>query len=860
MDIAYDEISAETQPATQYMLRPRINRLLEQATASKLVYVIAGAGYGKTQAVRQFVEQQQDAIVRWVQLTEGDNIGSRYWDNLTHSISYDNPDLANKLRESGFPETLARFKQFADVIKTTEHRSHKTYLVLDDFHLIQSEQALTFAERCAYLQIPGACVIIISRTEPAINAVSLFSKGQVSIVTEDELRFTSDEIIDFLSQRDLRVPNAQIPLLLDSTKGWALAIRLFSMVLKRMPSNLPLALETMKNNIFKLMEVEAFNDFPEDVQKLMVKLSLASNLPLSNLHELFHGTAVLEMPPQLASFVWSDSFSGTDRVHPLYWEFLKSKQHILSEDERREVYLHAAQWCTANSFCLDTLFYLALAKKYATMVQLLFSYPFRLPYDTCEYFIEIIDRLDADGVDADDVSIITLKDYFIPLLYAGMGKYEEAITKTHEIIEKWEQKDSPVATKILYASYSNMVYLDMFNCTVSHEYNAPKYIKKSMEYFLRSSLPPSEATGAFFVADIRTLACLVGEGADRGEIDRFVDAAKQTAHYIAETHHSMYYGYDDLVDCELAFYRNRPAEVKSFARQAMQKASEKKQYSIEAMAAFYLMRVAMLEGDYPQIKEVLKRFRAHLDIQEFWNRQLLFDLFTGYFFVQIGLPDLAPSWLVMDEKDATSEVRMPTRELFVCVKHHIASKKYEQALTVLHNAYPREPQERLLISELILSLMTAVAKASIGDAAGAVVDFKKAYALSFDGEFEMPFIEMGRHMRPLLLVLSEQTGHGVPEEWLRSIEKKASIYAKKTAAVMNAYKREQNIRDTIQLSERELEVLGDLYHGLSRDEIAENRYLSVNTVKKILQSIYIKMDANNNVDAVRIGLEEGLIS
>ena len=54
-------------------------------------------------------------------------------------------------------------------------------------------------------------------------------------------------------------------------------------------------------------------------------------------------------------------------------------------------------------------------------------------------------------------------------------------------------------------------------------------------------------------------------------------------------------------------------------------------------------------------------------------------------------------------------------------------------------------------------------------------------------------------------------------------------------------------------------MLTDLYHGLSRAEIAAGRYLSVNTVKTILHGLYAKLGAENNVDAVRIALEKNLL-
>ena len=860
--VSGDNLSAYNL-SLRYLPRPRIGSLFEQAAKCKLVYVIAGAGYGKTQAVRHFIEQQQDAVVRWIQLTESDNVGFRYWENLTHNVSYDNPDLAVKLRELGFPDTPARFKRFAEILKSAEHRSHKTFLVLDDFHVIHSEQALTFAERCAYLHIPGACVIIISRNEPEINAVPLFSKGQVSIITEEELCFTESEISDFMKYREAPVTPKILPRFFDATKGWALAVLLLSMVLKRAPGNPDLALETMKQNIFKLMEVEAFNDFPEDTRKIMVRLSLVSNLPLTVLQELFSDISFIKSAPQLASFVWFDSFTGEGRVHPLYWEFLQSKRHILSGEETDETYRRAAQWCVEAGFFSDAMNYYAKSRQYKKMLETLLSYPFKLPRDSCEYLLGLLESLDPDNEEPDDHNLLLLKIKFIPLLLMGIGKYDDARNRISAVIREWEHSEKEFSANILYTAYSNLAYIDIYNCTVTHKYTFLDNLKKSVEYYKSITIPPLEITGPFAVADIRSLACLVGENAELSEFDLFLETVRKTALYISETSHNMYYGYDDLVACELAFYMNKPDLAKKYAFKAIIKAREKKQYSIEAMASQYLLRVATQEGKYQLANELLKQFRGYLGNADFWNRQLLYDLFTGFFYAQIGLPGSAPSWLLADDAEeapgAAQDVRIPVGELMVSANCYIAYRRYDQAYTVLCNAYPREPHERFLLSELTFLLLTAVVKINTGDAPGAIKDFENAYSLSFNGVFEMPFIERGKHLQPLIAA-AKQARCGVPDKWLGSIGRKASIYAKKTDAIMNMYKKEKNIDDIIKLSDREQAVLVDLYHGLSREEIASNQYLSVNTVKKTLQSIYIKLDASNNVDAVRIAIEQKLIS
>ncbi|MCL2408001.1 MAG: LuxR C-terminal-related transcriptional regulator [Oscillospiraceae bacterium] len=845
--------------AAHYMHRPRLDKMFDQASRCKLVYVIAGAGYGKTQAVRHYIARQQDAVVRWMQLTESDNIGARYWESLTHIVSIDNPDLADKLRELGFPETLARFKQFAEITRNMEHRSHKTFLVLDDFHLMHSKEVLAFAERCAHLQVPGACVIIISRKEPEINIVSLLSKGDVSIITKDDLRFSTDEAAEFFRLCEIRISSQNLSKLMDATKGWALAVNMLSLMLKRTPNNFKRALAAVRQNISKLLEIEVWVEFPKYVQKAMVRASLLADLPIMPLQEFFGDTEFLKNTSGLSSFIWFDSFTNDFKIHPLYLEFLQSKQHILSYEEKQETYLQAAQWCSENGFYMNAMYYYAKSYQFERMIKAFLSYPFKLPRDTSEYFLNILKNLEPRDGNHSDPNVLFLKNYFIPLLLVGIGRYEEAQELSLKVIREWEHVESPTAIVLLYAAYSNLAYIDIYTCTVTHKYNSPEYLRKSMEHFKRSPIPPAEMTGAFVNADIRSFACLVGEGADLAEFDQFLEAARQTESLIEETPYGIYAGYSDLVTCEYAFFRSQLDLARSSAHNAVLKARDRRQYSIEMLAQKYLLRIAMLEGNAPLVKMILKQLHTHLNNPDFWSRQLYYDLYTGAFYAQIGLPEMVPRWFIMDEKETVSEIHIPSRELIVSGLYYISTRKYQQALTVLCNSYPRDPHERFLFGEMRLLLLTAVARVKTGDTDGAVANFENAYKMSYNGVFEMFFIELGKDLHALVAAAFNHADCDIPEEWLNAIDRKASIYAKKIAVVAGVVKSEMNINESVSLSDREREVLSDLYHGLSREEIAAHRYLSINTVKKTLQSIYIKLDAQNNVDAVRIALEKKFI-
>lgn len=60
------------------------------------------------------------------------------------------------------------------------------------------------------------------------------------------------------------------------------------------------------------------------------------------------------------------------------------------------------------------------------------------------------------------------------------------------------------------------------------------------------------------------------------------------------------------------------------------------------------------------------------------------------------------------------------------------------------------------------------------------------------------------------------------------------------------------------LSQRELEVLIMLASGASNQEISQRLYLSENTVKHHIHSIYEKLELNNRRDAIRFAREHGL--
>jgi DNA-binding NarL/FixJ family response regulator len=123
----------------------------------------------------------------------------------------------------------------------------------------------------------------------------------------------------------------------------------------------------------------------------------------------------------------------------------------------------------------------------------------------------------------------------------------------------------------------------------------------------------------------------------------------------------------------------------------------------------------------------------------------------------------------------------------------------------------------------------------------------------------MPFIEMGKDIRTLTAFALKYPENSIPRRWLETINRKSASYAKHRAHVITKYKHTHCIKGGIFISQRESEILTDLSHGLSRADIATSRNLSINTVKMVINNLYIKLGAENLADAIRIATEQKMI-
>ena len=143
------------------------------------------------------------------------------------------------------------------------------------------------------------------------------------------------------------------------------------------------------------------------------------------------------------------------------------------------------------------------------------------------------------------------------------------------------------------------------------------------------------------------------------------------------------------------------------------------------------------------------------------------------------------------------------------------------------------------------SLIDAVANQQLADREAAARSLRRALELAGPEGYRRAFVEGGTPVRVLLVDhLHRDPAHralaGGLLERLRDSAAAAPAAAPAPAAEL-----------VEPLSEREQVVLRYLPSSLSAGEIADELYVSLNTVKTHIKSIYRKLDTNRRWDAVR---------
>ncbi|HSM82970.1 MAG TPA: LuxR C-terminal-related transcriptional regulator [Nodosilinea sp.] len=365
-------------PRSHLVRRDRILQTL--GLGQRLIVVSAPAGFGKTTALGEWV-QQTPQPVGWLALDERDNDPKRFWSYVVAALQKaDRPLGAATLSMVQSPEPLPFESFLTPLINELAQLHSDLLLVLDDYHAITTP---AIHDGLAFLleHLPATVrVAIATRTEPPLPLARWRVRTQLTELRAADLRFTDAEAAAFL-QQSLSSPlsEAQVVTLQRQTEGWIAGLQLAMLSLRQaaQPAALLDSFGGTQRYILDYLVEEVLDRQPPPLRRFLLQTAILEQLCGSLCAAVVEetatsGTQTLEQLERQNLFVVPlDDERTWYRYHHLFAEALRHQLQRTAPELELACHRRAAQWYEHQGHIAEALHHAIAAQDFAAAAQLI---------------------------------------------------------------------------------------------------------------------------------------------------------------------------------------------------------------------------------------------------------------------------------------------------------------------------------------------------------------------------------------------------------------------------------------------------------------------------------------------------------
>ncbi|MFD1660072.1 LuxR C-terminal-related transcriptional regulator [Streptomyces caeni] len=866
-------------PPRTYVRRPRLTNRLAQGAQGPLTLVNGPAGAGKTLLVADWATARRTpGRVAWLTVEPEDNGPGVFWTYALESLrrhGLASPDgIGGPARPGEVDHSL-----LTRLAARLSRRPQPLILVLDEF-----DRVVTSPEIAEELQFVlrhaggGLRLVVVSRTEPLLPLHRYRAAGEITDIRGADLAFRPREAAALLDRHGLRLSEAGTRTLTERTRGWAAGLRLSILAAQGAddPEVFLKDFEAGRSTLADFLLAEVLDTQHPGTQDLLLRTSILDRIHpgLANaLTGRADAEAVLASLQRANAFVEAVGHSWY-RLHPLFAEILRVHLRVRHPGLEPELHRRAADWLGEAGLLAEALPHAADAGDWepaatrfvdglaigrlltgldAERLDGLFS---RMPPDTSGAAADLVRAArdlarhdvargighlrraedDLPAGDAPDAAPLRLSRALLRVLAArstGSADVAEAAARDMAVAERAVPADRLARHPELHALMltdlgSAQLWagrLDAARATLSAAARA--------DAGPRTAFPRHECLGRLALID------LLDGRPGRAESHAREAAAEAERSGLPPSARS---GVARLVLAAVALERDEVAAARGHLGHADRSAAAPRDPLVTAETALLRSRLLLATGSTRAARRLLDRLEHLPDVVQPspWVTEAAALVRSGAYLAE-GRPQAA--------REALEDGGPPGPErTAAAARAHLATGDVEAArdlLAALSTGHGGGPA--VTVRVLLARAQTADALGE-GDEAERLV--ARALRVARPERLRRPFLESGPWLRRFARRRPTLTrGH----DWLpaspvgRAPSGEARDGCRAPAPVTEA------------LSEREHEVLERLAQLMSTEEIAADLYLSVNTVKTHLKSLYRKLAVTRRAEAVRRARELRLL-
>ena len=363
------------RPKTRLVPRPRLLGNLDDLQERKLALVSAPAGFGKTTLLAEWIEHldqhQRPLQVAWLSLDANDNAPARFLTYFIAALQEVDPSLGDEILPVLQAFQISSIKEIWEVLASQIAAIPSPFvLVLDDYHAIE---APLIHEGVAFMleQMPPCMhLVIVTRADPPLPLSRLRVAGELVELRAADLRFSAEEVAGFL---DLwigkKLPAADQAELEARTEGWIAGLQLAALAMQGLEEKASAGEDPLSAFVHRLsgstrfimdyLVEEVLQGLPEDSRSFLLQTSVLERLTASlcdALTDRRDSQDILDSLEKTNLFLFPlDDERGWYRYHHLFADLLRSVLQSDQPSRMPELHAKASAWHESQGLMTEAI-------------------------------------------------------------------------------------------------------------------------------------------------------------------------------------------------------------------------------------------------------------------------------------------------------------------------------------------------------------------------------------------------------------------------------------------------------------------------------------------------------------------------
>ncbi|OPJ65240.1 helix-turn-helix transcriptional regulator [Clostridium oryzae] len=822
---------------SKILRRKRVNGILSSIYDYSLTIVEAPIGFGKTTAVMDFIHSESSPCL-FIAFYRNCDTYEEFWCQFLKEINKLDKSIGIKLEKLGFPTNVSQLEKTLLALDDIDF-DRKTILVIDDYHLCENRNVNDFIMRIAAEQLDNLHIVIVTRSTINIDFVEMLSKGICNVISQQQLKFNNDEIHDYCKMVNSDILENDIEKIKKYTDGW---ISFMYIVLRGLDQGIPVGID---KSIDELIESTLFQVYDEEIQTFLLKLSILDTFSEKLALYITENLKTHEILKKLLrenAFVFYDEINKTYKIHNVLLDFLRMRQNFKSSEIQR-LNRRLGNWYMDRRELLTAYSYYYKSEDYNIILTHL-NNPNNIDNNLIDFdgVVSIFENLSEEELCK--YPIAYLQYIFMRILRGSNEIVLNCIEKLEKFQYAYEHMESIdlkykkhiIAEILIIKKFTCFNHLDKISETSEQ---ALKLLNGEQSYIMKRENEFTFGSPQLIYIYFR----------EQGTFNKILQLAKLKFPNHAKLSNGCGTGAEYLAQAEYSLETGDWEMAELYSTKAIYKASTKSQYSIIICARFNLMRLYVLQNKIDQALAMLKQLGEKVMLLNNFLINTTFELCKGYLYANLCQPEKAPYWLQTGNVDAADLFYQGVAFNYIVygktimaaknyIKLEIESESFVEYFSIYNNQ----------LGFIHNAIFDSVAKFNLyGMEIGKPV-LERILKQGQADDIIMPFVEDYMYIEKMIIDVVAQENPN--NKYIKRIIKYGRQYVKSISSI-NSHR--------AKLSPREIEVLSLVAEGLNRGEIASRLVLSQSTVKKHLQNIYSKLDANGKIEAIRIARKYDLL-